>query len=143
MQIYQHNSTSLLELHELVRYLRHEKKILDQRVDVADKEAQRYRQQAELSARARDEARTLLAKEKERTSAPITEAELKAQQTQLRQLQLVQESNTTLRDQYQARTQEFGKLCITKTALLIIFRSTQNQIRLFEKSAGCGGCAKA
>jgi nucleoprotein TPR len=99
-----------VELREVVQYLRNERKILDQRLDVAEKETSRWRQQADHCLRARDEAHALLRKEQERSrdGQLVTEAEYRAQQEQLRQLNLLKESNLTLREQVTTRTQELG-----------------------------------
>jgi len=96
------NLSPLIELHEVISYMRREKNIIETRLEIAERESQRWRQQASHCLTAKDEAQALLRQEQEHRRQRITtEEDYRAQTEQLKQFNLIRESNITLRNQYE------------------------------------------
>eukprot|EP01125_Pyxidicula_operculata_P003343 TRINITY_DN1398_c0_g1_i2.p1 TRINITY_DN1398_c0_g1~~TRINITY_DN1398_c0_g1_i2.p1 ORF type:complete len:1915 (-),score=687.25 TRINITY_DN1398_c0_g1_i2:39-5783(-) len=99
------------ELRELVRYLRKEKEIQETSYEVAKKESERWKLQAEHCLRAKDEAYALLRLEQDKQRHDIsTEEKYKTAILQLHSMNVLKESNETLRQELQTRDTQIENL---------------------------------
>lgn len=101
---------------EVIRYLRLEKQIAENNLEAAEKEVVRWKQQANHCLRARDEAQALLQAERHKVNERQQERQSLVDQTRdYERLTLLQESNNSLREQYNAavKSVEQHKLRIT------------------------------
>lgn len=88
------------ELHEVIKYLRREKKIVDLQVEVREQECARLRQSVEHMQRSLDETRMQLSKEREQNAgASVSAKQHEELMEKINQLSILRESNITLRDE--------------------------------------------
>ena len=88
------------ELHEVIKYLRSEKKIVDLQVEVREQECARLRQSVEHMQRSLDEVRLQLSKERTNNAGASASAKQHEElMEKINQLSILRESNTTLRDE--------------------------------------------
>ncbi|MCO5612962.1 hypothetical protein L7F22_067235 [Adiantum nelumboides] len=88
------------ELHEVIKYLRREKEIVDLQVELREQECARLRQSVEHTQRSLDEARIQLAEERDRNASATTSAQQHEElMDKINQLSILRESNATLRDE--------------------------------------------
>lgn len=117
--------TSVVELREVVSYIRREREIVQRRLDVASAEVLRWKQQAEHALRSRDEIQETLHQEMKKQheqvctpppvffpfcshsqSAAVEEREKHSREL-LEQYNIVKESNMALRSQYEKVLSDF------------------------------------
>lgn len=88
------------ELHEVIRYLRREKEIVDLQVELREQECARLRQSVEHTQRSLDEARMQLSQEREQNAGANASAKQHEElMEKINQLSILRESNSTLRDE--------------------------------------------
>ena len=106
------NADSTIEdLREVIRYLRREKDILSTRLDLTSQESDRMKLQLEHAQRSLDETRALLEEERKRNHDTL-DAERKHAELleKVNQLNLLRESNVTLREQNEHSTKKVQEL---------------------------------
>ncbi|GBG81739.1 hypothetical protein CBR_g33917 [Chara braunii] len=95
------------DLEEVVRYLRRAKETADTELSLLKQERVRLQKQADAALRAAEDARTQLRVEQERNRASIqAEEEHRALVSQVQQLNLLRESNATLREENERNFRE-------------------------------------
>ncbi|ORX83254.1 hypothetical protein K493DRAFT_361138 [Basidiobolus meristosporus CBS 931.73] len=91
---------SLEEVHEVLRFVRREKEILQGQHELALQESRRLKQQLDYANQSLDETRALLAEERQREQKAIQSAMQHAEILEkINQLNILRESNVTLREE--------------------------------------------
>ncbi|KAJ1980870.1 Filament-forming protein [Dimargaris xerosporica] len=93
---------SVDELREVVRYMRRNKEILECQHELGQQEVRRFKQQLDHKSQVLEETRSLLAEERERQQAALQSASQHAALVnKIQELNILRESNTTLRAETQ------------------------------------------
>lgn len=136
------------ELHDVIKYLRREKKIVDLQVEVREQECARLRQSVEHMQRSLDETRMQLSKEREQgAGVSVTAKQHEELMEKINQLSILRESNTTLRDeterslrkvqslesQVEALTNELLPLREELRVKRVELEASENQLRLSQE----------
>lgn len=99
------------ELREVVRFLRREKEIIQTRLDLALQETERATAQINYLQKSLDETRAVLEEEKSRTdNVQDTEKRHRELMEKIEQVNLLRESNVTLRDQLDGTTKKLSSV---------------------------------
>lgn len=99
------------ELRDVIRFVRREKEILAAQHELSMQEAKRLKQQLDHTSRALDEARALLTEERQREQASIQSAAQHAELLRkINQLNILRESNSTLRDENEKNAKRVQEL---------------------------------
>ncbi|GAA6059180.1 hypothetical protein JCM10212_005525 [Sporobolomyces blumeae] len=142
------HAASVEQLHEVIRYLRREKEIIDLQFDYSKQEATRLRQQLEYTERSLEEARQALTEERQKAGESVTSSAQHAELLEsIHTAKLLRESNQTLRDENEASLRkvvaldsqlrqanaEINPLKEQVNALQAEVESKQHNIRLLEE----------
>lgn len=136
------------ELHEVIRYLRREKEIVDLQVELRDQECARLRQSVEHTQRSLDEARMQLSQEREQNAGASASAKQHEElMEKINQLSILRESNATLRDEseraqrkvqgleakVESLTKELDPIREEARVKTVELEACQNQLRLSQE----------
>lgn len=124
---------SIEGLREVIKYLRREKEIVDIKHEVLQQENRRLKQQLDRTTTELDETRMLLMSEREKTASAATSSvqhqELLAK---INELNLLRESNVTLRSENERNTKRVAELEARVVALTAQLSPLEEKIRSLE-----------
>lgn len=118
------------ELHEVIKYLRREKEIVDLQMELNKQECARLRQSLEHANRTLDETRVQLAEERARGADAASSATQHAELLEkINQLSILRESNATLRDEAERSVRRAASLEQQLTAATAELDPLREQLR--------------
>ncbi|KZV92725.1 hypothetical protein EXIGLDRAFT_836242 [Exidia glandulosa HHB12029] len=121
---------ALNELRSVISYLRKEKEIADLQLEINQQEIARLKADSERMARELDEQKALLAEERERATNTLASAQQQAELVErINQLNILRESNATLRSDSQALRKRVTQLETQVQSLASELEPVKNEAR--------------